>query len=84
MDKQAIIHDLKKFFADEMLEGDDSGLDATTSLIDHGLLSSLSVARLAVHVEKQYGVEFAPEDLTPRKLKTLQLIAELVVARRAA
>lgn len=84
MDKQEIVRDLKRFFADEMLDGDDSDLAAETSLIDYGLLNSLTVSRLAVHCETRYGVEFEPEDLTPRKLKTLTLIAELILARRGS
>ncbi len=49
-------------------------LENTTSLIESGILDSLSVLELATFLEQQFGVVVAPEDLIPENFETIDAI----------
>ena len=52
--------------------------DATTDLIDHGILDSLLVTDLVVFTRKQFGIELLPRDISPEKLGTVERLAQLI------
>lgn len=52
--------------------------DATTDLIEYGILDSLLVTDLVLFTRKQYGIELQPRDISPEKLGSVERLAELI------
>ncbi|MBM4093594.1 MAG: acyl carrier protein [Planctomycetes bacterium] len=59
-------------------------VDATTDLIERGLLDSLLVTDLVMFARKQFGVELTARDISPEKLGSVQRIAALICEKEAA
>jgi acyl carrier protein len=77
-----ILETLRRFVADELLGGQDEGLDASTPLLEWGVIDSISVMRLRAFVEKELGVKIPTSDLKSGNLKTLRLLTDLIVRLR--
>ena len=59
-------------------------LDAATPLRDGGLwLDSVALLELVVAVEREFGVDFEPTDLSDASLRTLGSLAEVIERRLA-
>ncbi len=56
----------------------------TTELFESGVLDSLAVLRLVLHLETTHGITFAPEDLDPCVFGRIPAIAALVQRRIGA
>ena len=54
MDNSNIVKHLKEYVSKEILEGQDMGLDATTPLLEWGIINSIEIARLVVFIENQW------------------------------
>ena len=55
-----------------------------TALLDSGVLDSLALLRLVLHLETAHGITFAPEDLDPCVFERIPAIASLVQRRLGA
>ena len=53
-------------------------LDAATDLIESGILDSLLVTDLVIHVQDAFGVALAARDISPTHFSNLERISELV------
>lgn len=81
--RNRVVEDLRGFFADQFLEGDASGLEPTTNLLEAGLVNSQVVVKLTTFIIDKYGMRIPFKHLTPDNLKNLQTIADLVLRLRA-
>jgi acyl carrier protein len=75
---------LKGFISKEMLEGQDVGLSPSTPLLEWGVINSMSLAMLVSFIKERFGVQIPQNELKPANLKTIQMIADLVVRIGAA
>jgi acyl carrier protein len=76
--EDAVIAELRQFVAREILKGKDEGLDATTPLIEWGLIDSVSIVVLSNFVAKRFGVEIPNAEMKPSNLATLTTVAALI------
>lgn len=80
MQRDRVYNVVRKFVAEELLEGEDIGLDEETPLLDYGLIDSVSLVMLNDHVEEQLGVRIPNPQLTPQNLETLDAITETILS----
>ena len=52
--------------------------DATTDLIEQGVLDSLLVTDLVLYTQNEYGIEMSARDISPENLSSIERIANLV------
>ncbi len=52
-----------------------------TNLFDDGVLDSLKILRLVLHLETAYSITFAPEDLSSSAFARVPSLSSLVVRR---
>lgn len=83
MSDPTTIDELKSFFVRELLDGDAGGLDASTNLLEAGLVNSQAVVKLTQFIIDRWGVRIPFKHLTPENLKNIGTIAELVGRMRA-
>lgn len=75
---------VKDYILTTFLPGEDpQALTATTPLITSGILDSLATLDLVAFLEKQYGVEFAANEVDVSRLGTLNDIVRVVETKRA-
>ncbi len=56
---------------------------ADTDLLDSGLLNSLLLTDLILHVEQHYGVQFDDRDVSPGNFRSVSAIVALVLRSQA-
>ncbi|MCB9557496.1 MAG: acyl carrier protein [Deltaproteobacteria bacterium] len=78
MDQNAIYRDLREFIVRECLEGEGSGLDADTPLLEWGVLNSITMHMLNNHIAERFSVEVPFDKRTPQNFATLRQITTLV------
>jgi acyl carrier protein len=79
MTLDTIIDELRSFISREFLNGNDEGLDATTPLLEWGIIDSTSILLLVAFIKERMGVPLRTSELKPKDLATLGNIAALVV-----
>lgn len=57
-------------------------LQPDLQLIDSGLIDSIRIVKLIVHLEKEYQIAFTTEDMLPQNFETLQAIVETVIRKK--
>ncbi len=57
-------------------------LENDTPLLESGILDSLSVLKLTLFLEEQFGVEVAPDELIPENFDTVVAICKYIRTRR--
>ena len=75
-----IVHDLTRLFREELFIDVPS---ADTDLIDSGLIDSLQLVRLLVHVERELGYRIPLAEIDVEDLRSLARIARVISAKRA-
>jgi acyl carrier protein len=78
MQRQELVDQLKGFISTKLLEGEDVGLDASTSLLDQGLINSMSIQMLVRFVRDRFSLEIPTAELTAANLATIDGIANLI------
>lgn len=56
--------------------------DATTDLIEEGILDSLLVTDLVLFMQNQFGVELSARDISPENLSSIVRMADLIHQRQ--
>jgi acyl carrier protein len=82
MGSSEVVEELTRFIGREFLNGKDEGLDATTPLLELGIIDSFAIVALAMFIEERFGVRIPNPELKPANLATLEAIAALVVRLR--
>ena len=78
-----VIGEIKSFVNQELLDGDDSGIEASTPLLEMGILTSLAMVSLLGFVQDKFNVSVPDESVTPENFGSLQTISELVAKLNA-
>ncbi|UCC99522.1 MAG: acyl carrier protein [Phycisphaerales bacterium] len=73
-----VTHEIRRFIVENILFGDENGLDETTSFEANGILDSLGMVELITFVEDRFGIEIEDTEIAPENLDSVQRIAELV------
>jgi acyl carrier protein len=75
---------IRRFIETELSAGAvDEPLSDDFTLLDHGVLDSLGLFQLVSHIEDEFGVEVADEELVPSNFNTIVDIARLVRTKRS-
>lgn len=70
---------VREFLVSEFLQGDDaSGLIDTTPLMSSGILDSVAVFRLVIHLEERFDVSYGPEEITFKNFDTIAKMVEVI------
>ena len=75
----AILSDLNAVFRDKLLIDVPA---ADTDLIDSGLLDSLQLVQLLLHVEQDFGCPLPLEEIDLEDLRSLERLARLIASGR--
>ncbi len=78
MSNETLIAELREFIAREFLYGKDEGLNATTPLIEWGVIDSIAIVALGDFISKRFGVQIPNAELKPSNFATLETVAALV------
>lgn len=79
MDREQVAGDLKDFIVGAILNGQDSGLDASTPILELGIIQSFSLAQMMAHIRERFGVSIPSSEWTPTNLATIDAITSLVM-----
>lgn len=79
MNKSSVLEILKEYISKEILDGKDMGLDASTPLLEWGIINSMEIARLVTFIQVQFSVEIPSEKITIEYFKDLNTISDLVI-----
>lgn len=79
LSKDEILLKLKTFIVDELLEGQDSGLDAQTPLLEWGVLDSLSMVTLLAYIEENLKIKVPDNEVKPENFHSLEALTNLLV-----
>jgi acyl carrier protein len=75
---------IRRFLETELsADAVDEPLADDFTLLDHGVLDSLGLFQLVSHIEDEFGVEIADEELVPSNFNTIVDIARLVRTKRS-
>lgn len=84
MERDALLDALRSFLIEEVLEGDEAGLDPHTPLLQYGIINSISIAALVAFVDRRFSITVPPEKLVPENLTSLTAITDMLLELRAA
>ncbi len=62
----------------------DERIGIRESLLESGLLDSMNILELVVHLQKVYGVEFTTEEMTHRNFETIEAIGRLLTEKKVS
>lgn len=79
MQKEVIEEKIKQYIVETVLENDGRGLNASTKLIEGGVLDSFSLTQLTLFIEEEFGVEISPDKIHPRNFQTIGAVADMVL-----
>jgi len=78
---QALVHNLTRLFREKLFI-DVPSID--TDLIESGLLDSLQLVKLLLHIEQDLGYRIPLDEISLDDLRSLERIARVIAARRLA
>lgn len=79
MSPSSIVDSLKSYVSSEILDGEDIGLEASTPLIEWGIVNSMEIARLVAFIHDRWGVAVPGDKITLEHFKDLDSISRLVL-----
>ncbi len=79
MQQNAVIEQLKKYIAQDVLSGKDIGLDEMTPLLEWGIINSLEIVKLLSFIRKQFAVDIPTDKLVADSFTSISAIADLVL-----
>lgn len=80
-DTGPVVARLRRFLVEDLGLSPDRPIGLTDSLIDAGVIDSLSVAKLIAFIEAEYGIVLDLEDVVAENFENLARIAKLVESR---
>ena len=78
MDRSQIQQPWHEFFRDEILDGDDAGLDADTPVLELGLIDSLSMVSLLAFIDESFGIQIPDDQVRPEHFANLRVLADFI------
>jgi acyl carrier protein len=79
MEPSEILQRLKGYISKEILDGKDIGLEASTPLLEWGIINSLEMARFVAFLENRFSVDVPAEKIVVEHFRDLKSIVALVV-----
>lgn len=79
MSPSSVVEGLKSYVSSEILDGEDIGLEASTPLIEWGIVNSMEIARLVAFIQDRWGVAIPGDMITLEHFKDLYSISRLIV-----
>ena len=79
MGSSEILQQLKGYISNEILDGKDIGLEASTPLLEWGIINSLEMARFVAFLQNRFSVEVPAEKIVVEHFRDLKSVAALVV-----
>ena len=79
MKQSEVLESMKGYISCEILDGKDIGLDASTPLLEWGIINSLEMARFVSFIQDRFGVEVPSDKITIEYFKDLTAITNLVL-----
>lgn len=74
---------VEKFIREDLLMGSGPDkIDPDTSLLESGLIDSLTLLRLITFIEEEFGVKIEDDEVMPEYFDTLTAIRELVERKK--
>lgn len=84
MQREEILRKLKGYVSSELLEGNKTGLDETTPLLQWGILDSIGMVSLLSYIEESLGIEVPDENVRPEFFETLGQLSDMLIDLRTA
>lgn len=81
LDEAAIRRELHAFIAESFLLEGDAAIPEDSSLLENRILDSTGVLELVFHLEQQYGVQIADEEIVPENLDSIERLTRFVRAK---
>ena len=78
MNKSKVLQELKHYVSQEILDGQDIGLDDSTPLLEWGIINSMEIARMVSFIEDRFHVEIPEDKISPEYFISLSAISDLV------
>lgn len=82
MSPESVIEELKEFVIQTFLDGQGDGLDATTPLLEWGVIDSIALVSLLNFIKERFHVQVPNAELKPANVTNLRAIAALVLRLR--
>jgi len=82
---ERLIQDIRAFIVENFLFGDDSAPFAFSdddSFQERGIVDSTGILELVCHLQEQYAIDIADEELVPDNLDSLSKVAQFVQRKR--
>lgn len=80
--REAIIEEVKNYLGQELVNKDTLAvLTENTSLIEGGLIDSISTMKLVQHLEETYHFDFEPHEVDKEYIDNLSMIADFVLSK---
>jgi clorobiocin biosynthesis protein CloN5 len=71
---------VQSYIAQTFLDGDDQDLDASSPLLEWGILDSMGMTLLLKFLEERFAVKIGEEAITPKNFRDVRSISSLVTA----
>lgn len=78
MNKSKVLQELKDYVSQEILDGQDIGLDNSTPLLEWGIINSMEIARMVSFIEDRFQVVIPEDKINPEYFISLSAISDLV------
>jgi len=70
---------ITRFITHEILSGiSDDAIGETDALIESGIIDSMGIMKLIAFVEREFGVQFAGDELVPDNFENIGAISRLI------
>lgn len=74
---------LKKFLQQNIFFSDEDFAD-DQQLIDSGMIDSISIVKVIIFMEKNFGISFEEEDMEPENFETLNAMLATIEMKKAS
>ena len=81
MQQPEVLEALKSYITRDILDGKDIGLEATTPLLEWGIINSFEIIKVLSFIENQFKVEIPVEQVTAEYFKDLDSLSNLVLEK---
>ena len=82
---ERLIQDLRAFIVENFLFGDDSAPFAFSdddSFQERGIVDSTGILELVCHLQEEYAIDIADDELVPDNLDSLSKVAQFIQRKR--
>lgn len=79
MKRQDVIEIVQKYFVEQVLNEQDTGLDASTPLLEWGLVNSIEIIRLLTFIQERFSIEIPASEMTASNFVTIGAVADMIL-----